>query len=328
MMELAQPLWLGLLPLPLAWLRWARRGAGADSGSGAAWLLRHPHLAEDVAESMAEATPGVRAPVWLSALAFVLLALALAQPREVGRWIVPPPQGRDIALVIDTSLTMSIDDFRLDGRPVARLDVLKSVLGEFIRGRAFDRFGIVALGSHAATLTPPTFDREHAIAQIARLQVGMAGDNTALGDALGLALKQVHAGRLRPAVILVSDGEPSNSGDMTPAEAVAVARQLGVAIHTVRIGADLFAAGRVAGAGVEEDADAQPELADIARLTGGHHWQVRGSEEVRAMVRDVGALEKTLARAAQSREVREWYWLPLALAALLLAAARALAIRG
>jgi Ca-activated chloride channel family protein len=207
--------------------------------------------------------------------------------------------------------------------------VLKNVLGEFIRGRASDRFGIVALGSHAATLTPPTFDREHAIAQIARLRVGMAGDNSALGDALGLALRQVRAGNLRPAVILVSDGEPSNSGDMTPAEAVAVARQLGVAIHTVRIGADLFAAGRVAGADGDGDtADAQPGLADIARLTGGHHWRVRGSEEARAMVRDVGALEKTLARAARSREVREWYWAPLALAALLLACARMLAIRG
>jgi Ca-activated chloride channel family protein len=315
-MELAQPLWLLLLPLPILWVALTR----GDQGEAGGWLLRHPHLAASVQEA---APPPARLPGWLQALAFALLILSLAQPRQMDIWITPPPEGRDIALVIDTSRTMSIDDFEMDGKKVPRLAVLKALMGRFVQGREADRFGILAFGSHAATLTPPTFDRDHAIAQIARLQVGMAGDNTALGDALGLALKQVQTRKLRPAVILVSDGADSNSGDFTPAEALAVARQMGVAIHTVQIGSDLFAQGRVA----VETTDPQPGLEDLAHLSGGRHYLVRGTTDVEAMIRDIGTLEATLSQPPSHRQVREWYWLPLALAAACLGLARLWAIR-
>jgi Ca-activated chloride channel family protein len=315
-MELAQPLFLLMLPLPLLWAYLARkRGA---QGEAAAWLLRHPHLAGG-----GSAPPSPLLPLALIMLAFLLLVAALAQPREIGRWITPPPEGRDIALVIDTSLTMSIDDFTLQKRKASRLAVLKEVLGRFIEQRTADRFAILAFGSEAALLTPPTFDRAHVLAQLRRMQVGMAGENTALGDALGLAIKHLQQQKLRPAIILVSDGEPSNTGDLTPAEAVAVARQLGIAIHTLQIGSDLFAASREP----VPEKNPQPSLSDIARLTGGQHWFVKSTEDAERVVKDIDRLEKTLARPARHREVREWYWLPLALAALCMLLARILLIR-
>lgn len=315
-MELAQPLFLLLLPLPLLWTWLAlKRGAQGEAGT---WLLRHPHLAGGSA-----APPSPYLPLALHGAAFLLLVLALAQPREIGQWITPPPEGRDIALVIDTSLTMSIDDFSLQNQKATRLAVLKEVLGRFINQRISDRFAILAFGTEAALLTPPTFDRAHVLAQLNRMQVGMAGDNTALGDALGLAIKHLQQQKLRPAIILVSDGEESNTGDMTPAEAVAVARQLGVAIHTLQIGSNLFAVGRAA----VQEKDPQPGLADIARLSGGQHWFVKSTEDAVAVVRDIDRLEKTLARPAQSREIREWYWLPLAAAVVCMLLARALLIR-
>ncbi len=315
-MELGEPLFLLLLPLPLLWahLAW-KRGAQGEAG---AWLLRHPHLAGG-----SGAPPGPALPLALHTLAFLLLVAALAQPREIGRWITPPPEGRDIALVIDTSLTMSIDDFALQNRKATRLAVLKEVLGGFIAQRKADRFAILAFGSEAALLTPPTFDRAHVLAQLNRMQVGMAGDNTALGDALGLAIKHLQQQKLRPAIILVSDGEPSNTGDLTPAEAVAVARQLGIAIHTLQIGSNLFAAGREPVA----EKDPQPGLADIARLTGGQHWFVRSTDEAVAVVKDIDRLEKTLAQPARHREIREWYRLPLTAAVLSMLLARVLLIR-
>lgn len=319
MFELAHPLWLiALLPIA-AWLVFALRRA--SEGVQQAWRLKHPHLLP--AASAEPRLPGARLPVLLTALGFALIALALSQPREVGQWLTPPPEGRDIVLVIDTSQTMSIDDFERDGKKTPRLAVLKEVIGRFIEGRPSDRFGIIAFGSTAATLTPPSFDRAYALAQLQRLQVGMAGDNTALGDALGLALKQLQPQKLRPALILVSDDADSNSGDMTPAEALAVARQLGVAIHTVQIGSDLFAEGRVKVA----EADPQPHMADLARVTGGHHYFVRGTADAEQVIRDIDALEKTLARPAKHREIREWYWLPLALAALVITLGRWLAMR-
>ncbi len=316
-MEFAQVYWLLLLPLPLVWAGLALvRGGRGEAG---AWLLRHPHLVS----AGATAPPGPRLPVALLALAWGLLILALAQPRQVGDWIQPPPEGRDIALVLDTSLTMSIDDFELAGRKTTRMAVLKEVLGKFVIARENDRIGLLVFGSSAATLTPPSFDHRHLNAQLQRLQVGMAGENTALGDAIGLALKQVRQGKLRPAIILVSDGEASNSGDMTPAEAVAVARQLGVAIHAVQIGSPLFGTAQAA---VAEE-EVQPGLADIARLSGGQHWQVRSTADAESVIRAIDALEKTLARPARHRQVHEWYLAPLLLAAAGLLLARALLIR-
>lgn len=317
MLELAQPLWLLPLPLVAAWLAWRRPNPQPAAGL----VLNHPGLGLGIS---GKETAPARWPRRFEALALALLLLALAQPREVGDWITPPPEGRDIVLVVDTSQTMSIDDFQLAGKKAERLAVLKAVLGRFVRGRAGDRFGVLAFGSTAATLTPPTFDHAHVINQIERLQIGMAGDNTALGDALGLAVKQVRQTRLRPAVILVSDGAESNSGDLTPGEAVAVARQLGVAVHTLQIGGDLFAAGRPTAAA---DMEAQPGLADIARLSGGRHWIVKSTDDAEQVINAIGKLEPTLARPARQRQTHEWYWLPLALGAALLSLAQVARMR-
>lgn len=310
----AELLVLALFVPPWLWLGWRRRASGASAG----WVLRHPQLSS----AAWQATPGRRAPLLLQALALLLLVAALAQPREPGDWITPPPQGRDIALVIDSSLTMSLDDFELQGRPVSRMAMLKQVLGDFVRARHHDRFALLVFGTQAALLTPPTFDQAHVLAQLQRLQVGVAGDDTALGDALGLALKPLQQGRLRPAILLVSDGEPSNSGDLSPAEAVAVARQLGVAIHTLQLGLPTRPA-----TPNQEQGPVQPGLADIARLTGGQHWLVRSTADAQAVMRDIDRLEPTLARPAQSRVVHEWYALPLALAIACLVLARLLQIR-
>jgi Ca-activated chloride channel family protein len=236
--------------------------------------------------------------------------------------------------LIDTSLTMSIRDFfpagraQPGGRAVERMAVLKETLAHFITGREGDRFGVIVFGSDVATLTPPTFDRAHATAQIQRLQVGMAGPDTALGDALGMALKQVRTRRLRPAIILVSDGADNNTGSLTPAEALAVARQLGVAIHTLQFGSDPYAAGRAARGGSNSiEPDPQPDLSDLARLSGGQHFVIGSADDATRVMYAIDQLEPTLARPAQHRQVREWYWVLLAVAAFMLAGARWLMLR-
>jgi len=323
MLELAQPLWLMLL-LPVAgwvWLAWHR-----TQGEAPAVVLNHPGL--PLSEVGRLPAPSLRVPVVLRGVAMGLLVLALAQPREVGDWITPPPEGRDMVLLIDTSLTMSIRDFTQAGREVDRMSVLKATLSQFIQGRPGDRFGVIVFGSEAATLTPPTFDRSHAIAQIQRLQVGMAGPDTALGDALGMALKQVRTRRLRPAIILVSDGAANNAGTLTPAESLAVARQAGVAIHTLQFGSDPFAAGRAAAIGFKpDDPEPQPDLADLSRLTQGQHFAIGSTDDATRVIRAIDKLEPTLANPAQHRQVREGYWVLLALVAAALAGARWLSLR-
>ena len=317
MFELAQPLWLTLL-LPVAGWTWL--ALRRSQGEAPAVSLYHPAL--PLAE-VGRYPPSLRVPVMLRGVAMGLLVVALAQPREMGDWITPPPEGRDMVLLIDTSLTMSIRDFKQAGQDIERMTVLKETLSKFIQGRTGDRFGVIVFGSEVATLTPPTFDRAHAIAQIQRLQVGMAGPDTALGDALGMALKQVQTRRLRPAILLVSDGADNNSGSLTPAESLAVARQLGVAIHTLQFGSDPYAAGRE----TRVDPDPQPDLTDLSRLTQGQHFAIASTDDATRVIRAIDQLEPTLANPAQHRQVREWYWVLLALAALVLVGARWLSLR-
>ena len=323
MLELAQPLWL-LLLLPVAgwgWMNWTRA-----HGDAPAVVLNHPALPLTVVGT--RPAPSLRWPVMLRGVAFCLLVLSLAQPREVGDWITPPPEGRDMVLLIDTSRTMSIRDFSQAGREVERMAVLKDTLAHFIEGRPGDRFGVIVFGSEVATLTPPTFDRAHAIAQIRRLQVGMAGPDTALGDALGMALKQVRPRRLRPAIILVSDGADNNAGSLTPAESLAVARQAGVAIHTLQFGSDPFAVGRATRSGWNAgEPDPQPNLADLSRLTAGKHFAIGSADDAARVIQTIDQLEPTLSNPAQRRQSREWYWVLLALAAAALASARWLTLK-
>jgi len=115
----------------------------------------------------------------------------------------------------------------------------------------------------------------------------------------------------------VSDGADNNAGSLTPAESLAVARQAGVAIHALQFGSDPYSTGRAA----RIETSPQPGLADLARLTGGHFDAILSAADATRVIQAVGRLEPTLAAPARHRQVREWYWAALALAAIALVVA-------
>jgi len=345
MIVLAHPAWLLLLPLLLAavW-RAASKNADADDIGSTGMVLLHPDLSPLPDERNTPPTSS-RWYLALNGSALLLLVLALAQPQRIGDLIPENPEGREIVMLIDTSKTMSIDDFELDGQRVERLAVLKGVVSRFVAARQGDRFGVIVFGTTAATMVPPSFDRELVTGMIQQAQVGIAGDNTAIGDALGLALKQLRERQaLRPALILFSDNTENTAGDITPSEAVELARRMGVAIYTVQVGSDLFAEGRVlnkvslplpnplpAGEGTNESLREikviEPDLRQIASLTGGRFYRADNSGALQAVVADIGKLEQTITRPSTRRVVDEWYWAALLLAVCLFSAARLLQIR-
>jgi len=325
MIVLAHPLWLLLTPLILAALWSATRNKSGEEESGSAsMLLVHPDLSP-LPEEKSTISASSRLQLILNGVALLLLVLALAQPQRIGDLIPEKPEGREIVMLIDTSKTMSIDDFELNGHRVDRLSVLKGVVSRFVEARQGDRFGVIVFGSTAATMVPPSFDRDLVNGMIQQVQVGIVGDNTAIGDAVGLALKQLRERQaLRPALILFSDNTENTAGEITPTEAVALARRMGVAIYTVQIGSDLFAEGRVpAGAG----SVVEPDMKQIASLTGGRFYRADNSHALQSVVEDIGKLEQTITRPSTRRRVEEWYWLALLSAACLFSAARLLQIR-
>jgi Ca-activated chloride channel family protein len=340
-----------LMPLLLAVLWYVARKQGTEENIGMTrMLLVHPDLSPMPEEKNLPATTS-RWYLLLNGAAMMMLVLALAQPQRIGELLPEKPEGREIVMLIDTSKTMSIDDFELNGQRVERLAVLKGVVSRFVEARQGDRFGVIVFGSTAATMVPPSFDRDLVTGMIQQVQVGIAGDNTAMGDAIGLALKQLRERQaLRPALILFSDNTDNNAGDLTPTEAVELAKRMGVAIYTVQVGSDLFAEGRAAntmgrtllsvlplpnpppkGEGTNESLRElgfdEPDMQQIAALTGGRYYRADSSGALQKVVDDIGKLEQTITRPSIRRRVEEWYGAALLLAACLFSAARVLQIR-
>jgi len=321
----AHPAWLLLLPLLLAALWQLARKQGTQQGIGMArMLLVHPDLSPLPEEKDLPATIS-RWYLLLNGAALLMLILALAQPQRIGDLIPEKPEGREIVMLIDTSKTMSIDDFELNGQRVERLAVLKGVVSRFVEARQGDRFGVIVFGSAAATMVPPSFDRDLVSGMIRQVQVGIAGDNTALGDAIGLALKQLRERQaLRPALILFSDNTDNTAGDLTPTEAVELAKRMGVAIYTVQVGSDLFAEGR---APARPNQAVEPDMQQMAALTGGRYYRADNSSSLQEVVTAIGKREQTVTLPATRRRVEEWYGAALLLAACLFSTARVLQIR-
>ncbi|MFO1208642.1 MAG: VWA domain-containing protein [Amaricoccus sp.] len=235
MLELAFPWALAALPLPLLvlWLAPPRRevvqavrmpffeaaSAGLDKGEGAVVASRS------------------RAQMLFAWLLWALVLLTLAQPTWVGAPVERTEAARDVMLAVDISGSMATRDFvAADGTRGTRLDGVKSVLDGFIAGRRDDRIGLIVFGSAPYTLVPFTRDAAAARTLLATLAPGMAGQNTRLGDAIGLAIRSFEASKVEARIlILLSDGTDTGSR-MAPAKAADIAAKNGVVIHTIAVG--------------------------------------------------------------------------------------------
>ncbi len=294
-LSLAQPLWLAGIPLAWALLAW-RRDRVALGRPGAAWVRVHP-----LADAMHGAARQRRA-WWLYALAFSAFFLALARPQTPGAWIQPEPEARQIVMLVDVSPSMSLTDPGTGGSD--RMTILKRAAAEFIDLRGRDQFGLIAFAEHAATLAPRTADHAVLRAMIDRLDPGLLGRGTAIGDALGLALRQIGAREGEPPLLVLFTDGTNTAGRLDPGESILLAEDLGVRIYTVAVGRDV--------------AEAE-NLAEAAARTGGQHYTATGGEELAEVTRRIDRLERTAVPPPSERRTREWYAPPLLVGLLLLA---------
>ena len=179
-----------------------------------------------------------RGPGLFAWLAWALLCLALARPQQLGPPVAPPQAGRDLMLAVDLSGSMDEEDMQLGGEMVDRLTAAKAVLADFLDRRVGDRVGLLVFGERAYTLTPLTLDRTSVREQLADSVVGLAGRATAIGDAIGLAVKRL---RNQPSqqrvLILLTDGV-NTAGVIAPDKATELAKAEGVRVHTIAFGGD------------------------------------------------------------------------------------------
>jgi Ca-activated chloride channel family protein len=313
MLDWAWP-WLFVL-LPLPWLV-ARILPAARMSGGAA--LRLPFALGGL-EAASGASP---VPRWRSVLAiaaWTLLIAAAARPQWLGDAQALPRTGRDLLLAVDASGSMSTQDMEIGGRPVSRYGAVKAIAGDFIHRRVGDRIGLIVFGSQAYLLTPLTFDRATVLKQLDDSTVGLPGRQTAIGDAVGLAVKRLQA---RPqnqrVLILLTDGV-NDAGELDPYKSIDLAVAEHVKIYTIGIGAeamrvDGFFGSRMVNPSADLDARLLTEMAD---KTGGHFYRARDTAELAQIYREIDKLEPAADAQQQFRPVDELFYWPLSLALLI-----------
>ncbi|MCY1284731.1 VWFA-related Acidobacterial domain protein [compost metagenome] len=314
MFEFAWP-WIFLLaPLP-----WLLRLVLPPAPSGEA-ALKVSFLGE--LEALAGRRARSHLPGWRQqapfALLWLMLLIAAARPQWVGEPLPIPASGRDLLLAVDVSGSMDYADMQWDGEDVSRLTLVKRLLGEFIEGRQGDRVGLILFGSQAYLQAPLTFDRHTVRTWLDEALIGIAGKNTAIGDAIGLALKRL---RQRPAesrvLVLVTDGA-SNGGEIEPLTAARLAAEAGVRIYTIGIGADPQHAGSSGLFGLNPSFDLDEKtLQAIAEQTGGEYFRARDRDELQAIEATLDRLEPVEQAPTQARPAQALYAWPLALALLM-----------
>jgi Ca-activated chloride channel family protein len=313
--QLEWPLVLLLLPLPL--LVYLLSPASGQARQAA---LRVPMI-EDFrlgAGLGASVTPR-RWRQWLSLLAWALLVLAASRPQWLGESIAIPVSGRDLMLAVDLSDSMRTGDFVLDGEQVNRLQATKQVASHFIERRRGDRLGLILFGSQAYLQAPLTFDSKTVNRLLQESAIGLAGERTAIGDAIGLAIKRLDLESNNSRVLILMTDGANTAGEVTPLKAAQLAASRGLRIYTIGIGADeeiertWFGLRRVnPSAQLDEKT-----LGEIARLTGGRYFRARDSEALAKIYQLLDELEPIASDTQNLRPVRALFTWPLATSLLL-----------
>lgn len=262
----------------------------------------------------------------LLTLAWVLLIIAATRPQFVGESVQLPVNGRDLMLAIDISGSMQTMDMMIRNRASSRLTAVKAVAGEFIDQRAGDRLGLILFADQAYLQTPLTFDRETVRTQLNEAAIGLAGKRTAIGDAVGLAVKRLREQPEQSRVLVLLTDGINNAGQLDPLKAAQLAEHERIRIYVIGVGADemivqgFFGRQRVANTELDERT-----LTAIAQSTGGRYFRARDTRELQQIYQLIDTIEPVSEDLQTFRPVNELYRWPLGaalIATLLMAAIR------
>lgn len=314
MLNLAYPWLLILLPLPALFLLRQAASTRVDAPTLPVghWLSGLPGVS----------SRGNQTALWhklVLLLVWGLLVMALTRPQYVGESQQLPVTGRDLLLAVDISPSMDERDMVVSGRTINRLQAVKRVLHDFIDKREGDRLGLLLFGTEPYIQAPLSFDHKTIRTLLDEAGIGMAGRATAIGDAMGLAIKRL---RERPedqrVVILLTDGA-NTAGEITPDVATGIARDAGVRFYTIGIGAEsIVQRGLLGSRRVNPSRDLDEALLKrIASETGGQYFRARSLPELELIYENINQLEPIELEGQHYRPVTELFFWPAGVAALL-----------
>lgn len=318
MFQLATPLALCALPLPLFiyWLSPTDRRPVGTPLPVPFFTAIAPHLRNATAHAHNRSH-------WLTwfMVIWCLLVVALAGPRWVGPPLPRTHQGHNIFLLLDISGSMALPDMQLHQHIATRLQVVKTAAARFTAARTEDHIGLILFGSEAYLQTPLTYDHDTLRTRIHDATVGLAGKTTAIGDAIGLGIKQFQGtpqkGRI---MILLTDGA-SNAGVLTPKKAATLAQAAHIKLYTIGLSAQPQRASSLSqlllSMQTTSDLD-EPTLRAIANTTGGRYFRATNPQSLQQIYQTIDALETITQHTRPHRPMVEYYPWFIAMALLCL----------
>lgn len=308
MIEFAWPYVFVLIPLP--WLIYKFLPASKMNENAA---LRVPELSDFQSFQHHSSASLPKFKTLLACLMWLALLTAAARPQWIGNPVEIPQNGRDLMLAVDLSGSMQMKDFEINGQMTERLTASKIIAGDFIERRKGDRIGLILFGSNAYLQTPLTFDTATVKQLLMETEVGLAGNETAIGDAIGLAVKQMRdSPQASRVLILLTDGI-NNAGELKPDRAADIASHAKLKVHTVAIGAKSMVVQTFFGpqhvnpsAGIDEKA-----LQMIAEKTGGKYFRAYNTQELVQIYQEIDQLEAIDRTVQYFRPTEEMYYWPL-----------------
>ena len=307
MLELSHSWALLLLPLPLLMRLLPDYKQGRDSVK-VPFFNKLVELSETRPQLGAMVVERKRIQIFLVGLMWVCLILAAAKPTWVGAPVEQEKSGRDLMVAVDLSGSMEAKDFTLpDGTSVDRLSAIKYVLANTDGRHDSDRLGLIVFGSAAYLQTP--FTDDHAVwgRLLAETEIGMAGQSTVFGDAIGLAIKLFLEGDSDNRVLVIlTDGNDTGS-TVPPIDAAKVAATHDIRIYTIAIGDP---------AAVGEDALDLHTIERVSEVTGGRDFQALDRAQLAKASRIIAELEPELYETISFRPKQSLHWVPVAVAVL------------
>ncbi len=228
---------------------------------------------------------------FLLLLLWLCLLTAAARPYYMGDAVTLPTQARHLMLAVDLSKSMEEPDMEISGQEVSRIVAVKNIVGKFIEQRRGDKLGLILFADEATLHVPLTFDHKTLKQLLNEAQIGFAGRATAIGDAIGLATKQLAkfpaASRV---LILLTDGT-NTAGLLDPIKAAKIAQEYGIKVHTIGVGSD----SRSSFFGLRQQTFTEineSTLREIAQLTGGEYFRARDSHALEQAYKTLNRIEK------------------------------------
>ena len=312
-----QLLWPWMLAAVVAPFVVARLAPRAPDAAGAP--IRIPYFDEAIVWSSRPAATRPRIRLVIALLAWCALVLAAARPQWVGDPVSLPVRGRDLMLALDLSGSMREQDMKSGAGFEARIDVVKRVAGDFVARRTGDRVGLILFGTRAYLQAPFTLDLDTVSEMITETVLGLAGEQTAIGDAIGLAVKRLRERPMEKRVlVLLTDGADTAS-QVDPVAAARFAADEEITIYAIGVGADEEASRRWFGTQRSRSVLDESTLQTITGMTGGRYFRALDAAELEEIYRLIDVLEPVGGDDEVFRPTRELFHWPLGLSVILFA---------